>query len=190
MLNWFIRRQVNEFERRYAYDMSYVRHLLEVSPKAAILFSRATQLGRFCQGVPKDVFFVTQLCGVLHEDCGPCVQLGVDIAEQAGVAPTTLRALVAGNLHELPEDCRLAAAFAQAVLSRDPQADELRSELEAKFGALGVVSLAFALTCARIYPTMKYALGFGKACTRVRVGGAPVDRAHAEPGLGATPNAA
>jgi hypothetical protein len=181
MLTWFIRRQIDEFERRYAYDMSYARHLLEVSPKAAILYNKATQLGRFSHGVPKEVFFVTKISGVLHEDCGPCVQLGVDLAEQAGVSRDTLRALIAGNLDALPEDCRLAAQFAEAVLTRDPRADELRSQLEAKFGALGIVSLALALTCARIYPTMKYALGFGKACTRVRVGGAPIDRHYAAP---------
>jgi len=184
MLTWFIRRQIDQFEQSYGYDASYVRHLLEVSPKAVMLFNKATQLGRFCQGVPKDVFFVTKIAGVLHEDCGPCVQLGVDMAEQAGVPHTTLRALITGNLNELPEDCRLAAQFAEAVLAHDPKADELRSKLEAKFGALGIVSLACALTAARIYPTMKYALGFGKACTRVKVGGAPVDRHYA------TPNAA
>ena len=190
MLTWFIRRQIDEFERRYSYDMGYVRHLLEVSPKAAALYNKAIQLGRFSQGVPKDVFFVTKISGVLHEDCGPCVQLGVDLAEQAGVPRATLHALIAGNLAALPEDCRLAAEFARAVLSRDARTEELRSKLEAKFGALGVVSLAFALTCARIYPTMKYALGFGKACTRVTVGGSAVDRPRAEHGLGATPNAA
>jgi hypothetical protein len=36
------------------------------------------------------------------------------------------------------------------------------------------VSLAFAITAARIYPTVKYALGHGKACMRVVVGGTPV----------------
>jgi hypothetical protein len=36
------------------------------------------------------------------------------------------------------------------------------------------VSLAFALTSARFYPTLKYALGYGQTCTRVSVGGAPV----------------
>ena len=34
-----------------------------------------------------------------------------------------------------------------------------------------LVSLAFAVTGARIFPTLKYALGHGRACTRVIVGG-------------------
>ncbi len=190
MLSWFIRRQIDAFEKRYAYDVSYVRHLLEVSPRAAILYNRAIQLGRFRQGVPNDVLFVTTLSGVLHEDCGPCVQLGVEMAEQAGVPASLLRALIAGNLDQLPEDCRLAAQFAQAVLARDARADDLRAELERRFGARGVVSLAFSLTGARIYPTVKYALGFGKACTRVKVGGVPIERIRAEPTRDAATHAA
>jgi hypothetical protein len=43
-----------------------------------------------------------------------------------------------------------------------------------RWGRRAVVSLAFAITAARVYPTVKYALGHGKACTRVVVGGAPV----------------
>jgi hypothetical protein len=44
-----------------------------------------------------------------------------------------------------------------------------------------VISLAFAMVASRTYPTVKYAMGHGKACTRIVVGGAPIafDRAMA-----------
>lgn len=175
MLSWIIRRKINAFQEQYDYDMSYVRELLEASPKAAALYSRATSLGRFHQGLPTDVYFVTKIAGVMHEDCGPCVQLGVKMAEQAGVAPATLRALLAGDLESLSPECALAVRFARAVLTRDVEAEPLRETLKEKYGRLGVVSLACALTSARLYPTMKYALGFGHACAKVMVAGAPVD---------------
>jgi hypothetical protein len=41
-------------------------------------------------------------------------------------------------------------------------------------GPRAVVSLAFAIVTARMYPTVKYAMGLGKACTRIVVDGAPV----------------
>lgn len=175
MFSWIIRRKINAFQAQYDYDMSYVRELLDVSPKAAALYSRATMLGRFHLGLPLDVFFVTKIAGVMHEDCGPCVQLGAKMAEQAGVSPATLRAVLAGELESLPPDCALAVRFARAVLTRDVEAEPLREALLAKFGKLGVVSLACALTSARIYPTMKYALGFGHACARVTVAGIQVN---------------
>jgi hypothetical protein len=40
-----------------------------------------------------------------------------------------------------------------------------------RFGKRGLVSLAFAMTAARLYPTLKYAMGYGRACMRVTIGG-------------------
>ncbi len=37
-----------------------------------------------------------------------------------------------------------------------------------------MISLAFTITAARIYPTVKYATGHGHICSRVVVGGTPV----------------
>ena len=34
------------------------------------------------------------------------------------------------------------------------------------------------LTTARMYPTLKYALGYGKACSKVRVAGEDAPVAH------------
>jgi hypothetical protein len=34
-----------------------------------------------------------------------------------------------------------------------------------------LVSLSFAMLSARMYPTLKYALGYGKSCTRLTIGG-------------------
>jgi hypothetical protein len=68
----------------------------------------------------------------------------------------------------------LGVAFARAVLDHAPAADELREEVLRRWGPRGLVSLAFGLVGARIYPTLKYALGHGKTCQRVLVAGTPV----------------
>jgi hypothetical protein len=187
MLAWLIRRKIDSFAAAYAYDMSYVHEILNVSTQAALAYSRATALGSFRRGVPADIHSLVQLVGVMHEDCGPCVQLGVKIAQQAGASPSNLRAVLAGELEQVPPEYALAVRYARAVLARDSAADEFREALSARYGKLGLVSLAFSLTCARIYPTMKYALGFGHACTRITVDGTvvtPVRAAHSV-GVGA-----
>lgn len=178
MLAWLIRRKIDGFEAAYDYDMSYVREILDVSTQAAIVYSRATALGSFRRGVPADIYCLVQIVGVMHEDCGPCVQLGVKMAQQAGVSPSALRAVLSGELEQLPPEYALAVRYAHAVLARDGAAEEFREALQAKYGRLGLVSLAFSLTCARIYPTMKYALGFGHACTRITVDGTVVTPAR------------
>jgi hypothetical protein len=40
--------------------------------------------------------------------------------------------------------------------------------------ARAVITLEFAIVTARLYPTVKYAMGHGKACTRIVVDGAPI----------------
>ena len=59
------------------------------------------------------------------------------------------------------------------VLHHAPEADDLREEVVRLWGKRGLISLAFAMVSARIFPTLKYALGHGRACMRVTVGGEP-----------------
>jgi hypothetical protein len=60
--------------------------------------------------------------------------------------------------------------FARAVSAHAADADDLRAEIERRWGKRAVASLALAITASRLYPTVKYALGYGKACTRITVG--------------------
>jgi hypothetical protein len=100
------------------------------------------------------------------------------MAERSGVSAAVLRALVSDNPEAMPPDVRLVWNFTRATLAHDAAADEYRAAIVKKWGRSALISLAFAITAARIYPTVKYALGHGKACMRVVVGGAPVALDH------------
>jgi hypothetical protein len=65
----------------------------------------------------------------------------------------------------------LAARFAQKTLAHAPEADDLREEVVRMWGKRALISLAFAIMSARLFPTLKYALGHGHACTRLTIGG-------------------
>jgi hypothetical protein len=82
-----------------------------------------------------------------------------------------LRAIVSRDFEAMPEDVVLAVRFAEAVLRRDAGADDLREEIVRRWGKRALVSLAFGLTAARLYPPLKYALGHGQACRRLEIGG-------------------
>jgi hypothetical protein len=176
-----MRRGVRAFERQWNYDASYLHAMIDASPRAAWLFSRVARLGTYRQGAPIDALSAAAIVAVRHEDCGPCTQLGVAMAEREGVDPKVLRAVLTDNPDAMTPDVALAWRFARATLAHDPAADDYRAVILERWGPQAVVSLAFAMVTARIYPTVKYALGHGKACTRVMVGGAPVrlDRAVA-----------
>jgi hypothetical protein len=80
----------------------------------------------------------------MAEDCGPCSQLAVTMAERQGVAPAVIKAIVAGDEHAMTPDAALAYRFAQAVLRHDPGADALREQIVARWGRRALVSLAWA----------------------------------------------
>jgi hypothetical protein len=180
MIKWILRKAIDKFERDWNYDASYIREMIDVSPRAAWLFSRVTALGQFRRDVPIEAWCTAGITAVRHEDCGPCTQLAVTMAERAGVSPEVLRAVLADDPRAMPPDAALAWRFTRATLAHDAAADDYGEVIVERWGRRALVSLAFAITAARVYPTVKYALGHGKACTRVVVGGTPVMFDHGQ----------
>lgn len=174
MLSWFIKRRLESFEKSYDYDVSYLQDMLAQSPTAVIKFFRAASLGEFREGISKDAIYAARLVSIVAEDCGPCTQLGVTMAERDGISPELIRNVIAGRFDALPEPVRATALFTIATMKRSPEADELREQVERHFGRLGLISIAFAITASRMYPTVKYALGYGHECRRVTVDGQAV----------------
>jgi len=177
MIKRTLHRAINRFERDWAYDARYMHDMIDASPRAAWLFSRVTALGRFRRDIPIAPWCTAGITAVRREDCGPCTQLAVTMAERAGVSADILRAVLADDPDAMPPDVALVWNFTNATLAHE-DADSFRDEIVKRWGRRALVSLAFAITAARIYPTVKYALGHGKACMRVVVAGTPVTLDH------------
>jgi hypothetical protein len=171
MLKLLLVQQVSKLEQRFDYDAAYMHQMLEVSPGAFLKFSILTGLVDRNAASPEAIA-AARIATTLLEDCGPCVQISVDMAAAEGVDPEILKAIVLGNEEAMGDDAALGWRFARACLARDMElADPLRDEIEARWGDRGVLAMSLAITTARMYPTVKYAMGFGKACSRVMVAG-------------------
>jgi hypothetical protein len=166
-----MRRWIGKFERTWNYDAGYIHDLLDADPQAVLALSKLQAISRYRKGVPAAAYSAAGIVAAMAEDCGPCTQLGVDMALRSGVNAEVLRAIVARDYVAMPYEAALAARFAEATLRHAPQADDLRDEVVRQWGRRGLVSLSFALVAARLYPTLKYALGHGHACTRLVIGG-------------------
>ena len=175
MLKWFIHRKLAAFENDYGYDASYMHDVLELDFGAFTRFARATAIGNYRKDVPIDVYCAVSLTGVVHGDCGPCAQLCITMALRRGVPGATIAKILRGNEEDMTEPTRLGVRFARAVLARDAVAtDEARTELERRYGKRAIVSLGLALCASQLYPTFKWALGFGHACQRLEVEGTTI----------------
>jgi len=171
MLKWLIRRRLAAFEREYGYDAAYMYDILDADTGAAMSFNKFQAMARYRRDVPAEALMAAGITATMHEDCGPCTQLGVTMAERGGVDPKQIRAVATGDERAMSETTRLGYRFAKATLAHAPEADELREEIERRWGKRAVVSLAFTIASGRVYPTVKYALGHGKTCQRLTVGG-------------------
>ena len=173
MLGWLVRKQIAKIERQFNYDFSYGRELYDVSPRAFFRFARISGMAEHREDIPRDAWFAAKIAAAMAEDCGPCTQLVVTMAEREGVDPATLRAILTGEEALLPTEAALGFRFARAVLERDiATSDRLRDEVVSRWGRKAIVSLALTIAASRVFPGVKYALGYGHACTRVRVAGA------------------
>ena len=172
MLGWLVERRLAAFEKNFDYDVDYMRDMYSASPKGFWKFSKIQKISEHREDVPLTAWFAAKIAATLAEDCGPCTQLVVTMAERRGVRPETLRAIVDGDEAGMGEDAGLGWRFARSVLARDiAESDRLREKIVDRWGRRGLVSLALTIASSRVYPAVKYALGHGRACVRVKVGG-------------------
>jgi hypothetical protein len=172
---------IDSFEKTWNYDASYMRALMQAAPESFAKFGLVTQLVDRT-AAPAEALAAAGLVGTLAEDCGPCAQLTADMASAAGVKPEVIRAILAGDETAMGETAVLVWRFARASLARDmAEADPLREAILRRWGDNGLAAIALQLTTARMYPTLKYALGYGKACSRLVVAGVPTPVAHLTP---------
>ena len=166
LLTWMLKASENHIGK---VDMDYAYHLRDVAPGRLLRFSFI----KFVEGPRKltspEVYHATGLAAAMVEDCGPCAQIHVNLAQREHVSADILRNLVARKFDQVPRDVATAFRFGEKV-SRGELADEERDQLRAKWGERGLIELAFAAAVARFYPGLKRGLGFAHTCERVVVG--------------------
>ncbi len=169
MLKWLLRKRIDAFERTNNYDMAYARAMLEANPHALIRFSRAVELGQYRGPLPEPVWYAVKLVAAEHEDCGPCLQLGVTLAQRAGIADDLIARTIAHEATGNP-DVDLVVGFCRSVLGRSDDEQALRERVVGRFGPDGLTAIAFTLNGTRLYPMLKAVLGYGMCYPSVQVG--------------------
>ncbi|MFT3811013.1 MAG: hypothetical protein QM698_13925 [Micropepsaceae bacterium] len=167
MLGWLYHRMLRGMEKRYDYDATYLHEVVDAAPAGARRFMKMQMAGSWQGGVPRDAFRAASIGGALHEDCGPCVQIATDMALEAGMPPAVISALIAGGGEG---DAKLAFDYARALLAGDDHLDDLREQVEARFGRKGLIALSLTAMTSRNFPVLKRAMGHAKECRRVKVG--------------------
>jgi len=166
MLKTLVHRQIHRQEQDYEMSLAYLHHIAETSLSAIAAFALFMPMARYRRVVPAAAFHVAALVAVRAQDCGTCVQIGVNMARDEDVAAEVVRAVLQDRPDQLPAALAEVYRYARAVVQQQDDA-ALREQLRDRYGDAGLIDLAYALASAQVFPVVKRALGYGTACVRV-----------------------
>ena len=155
--------QLRAFADHYAYDTSYMEFMLEAAPDAFAAFAAAQGMSEHRQALPVDDHHVAHVATMQGEDCGPCAQLNLRMAVEAGVDRGLLQCLL-DDPSGLPSHLRDVRDHATAVASGGDVDQERVARLRAHYGDTAFAELALSIAGCSLYPTLKRALGYGQHC--------------------------
>ncbi|MBP6013726.1 MAG: hypothetical protein KBA31_15980 [Alphaproteobacteria bacterium] len=147
-------------------NMDYAYHLRDVAPSWLWRFSMIKVVEGNRKYTPADVYHTAGMAAAMVEDCGPCVQIHVNLALKDGVKGDVLRALAARKLDSVPPQVALAFRYGE-VVAKGEMADEMREQIRDRWGERGLIELAFTIATARFYPAVKRGMGYAHTCERV-----------------------
>ena len=175
MRKFIARRMLRGFGKRYGYDTSYMELVLRESPSAFFKFAPVMKASAHREVIPMETSFAAKITGAMAEDCGPCTQLTIDMALEAGMAKDQIEAVLSRDIETMTASVKLGFQFADAVMKRSADDEACREAVRARWGEKGVIDLTMALQMGRLFPMIKQALGYAKECRRVSVAGNQID---------------
>jgi alkylhydroperoxidase family enzyme len=169
VLRTIILARIASAEKNWGVSLEYCKFILRVSRRAFFKFAKFLAVDEYRRVLPAAPFYVARIVAIRDADCGSCVQIAVSQAKKAGVPAEILRAVVDGNLDNLPEELRDACQFAEAVVTSNGEEDALRERIRLRYADEGLIEMALAIASCRTFPTIKRALGYAVSCSEVAV---------------------
>ncbi|MFK7777008.1 MAG: carboxymuconolactone decarboxylase family protein [Gimesia sp.] len=160
--------ELNEFEAHYQYDTTYLRALLESSPHAYAKFADFRPLASHREKLEPETYWVAKLATMQVEDCGECLQLNVRMALENGISRQLIESVLQGG-SGLSEELRDLYDYAVKVASATTVEQELEHRIQARFDRGSLLELGLCIASAKVFPTIKRALGSVKSCQRIEI---------------------
>lgn len=170
MLKWFLTRALDANRKALGgVEMDWAYRLRDVAPWQLLRFSLIKTVEGPRRITPPSVYHAAGLAAAMVEDCGPCVQIHVNLALKDSVDAHSLEALLRRDFARCEAEAALAFQFGDAV-ARGEDASELRDQIAARWGERGVIELSFTIATARFYPAVKRGMGYARACEKIKIG--------------------
>jgi alkylhydroperoxidase family enzyme len=168
LIQRFIFSWIDSFEKQSGVSADYCRWMANVSPRAFSKFGKLGKLAQYRRALPADASAVAHLVAARSEDCGPCVQIGINFALREGISKEILRAVLDRQPDRLPPKLADVYRFADSVVSGGDD-DALRERVRGHYGDEALIELGLGMAVARTFPVVKRTLGYAKSCSLVKI---------------------
>jgi len=156
------------FANRYDYDVSYLENMAEISPGAFYRYLLCTPMSQFRKKAPLRPYLLAKMVATKHFDCGPCLNLVINMAREANLEDKTIHAALSGRGHSLSDDDALAVHYAAGIVNQDAVSlKDAEIRIIERWGEAALVDLAIAVAFAAFYPIMRRGLGHAHSCEPV-----------------------
>jgi alkylhydroperoxidase family enzyme len=168
LMQRFLFRWIDSFEKHSGVSAEYARWMANVSPRAFLKFGKLGKLAQYRRALPADASAVAHLVAARSEDCGPCVQIGINFAKHYGVSPDILRAVYDRQPDRLPPKLADVYHFAESVVSGGED-ETLRERVRQHYGDEALIELGLGMAVARTFPLVKRTIGYAKSCSLMKI---------------------
>lgn len=169
MLQALILRKLDSLEKELGESIEYMRYVAKSSKRLLFKFMKFGAFAQHRKAMPKTPYFVACAVAAREEDCGPCVQILMNMARKEGVPAAPLQAVLDRRPEDLPDELADVYRFAEAVVAATWDEGEYRERIRERYGDEGLIELAYGIASSRVFPTVKRALGYAQSCSRVVV---------------------
>ncbi len=169
MLTKLIERRIAAEERSLGENLDYLKYILRTSRPAFFKYIKVIPMANFRRTLPPAPYYVAAVLASMHEGCGTCAQIEINMAKASGVSAETLLAVLSQQPEALDDDVRDSFLFTQAVLDDSPAQEALRLRIVERFGDAGLVELGMKISVSRVFPMMTRVLGFASSCSEIEV---------------------
>lgn len=158
------RQMIQGFGHHYDYDVGYLEELMDASPEAFRAFEAAMPMARVQSTATAEQIFIVKIAAMRAQDCGPCTELSLKMAREAGVAEPVIQGALRGG-KGLDAEQKDLHDYARGVVLNVDLDPELLPRIEARLGKAAVAELAVNIVATGLYPTLKRALGHAQSCS-------------------------
>ena len=146
-MNTLAKLLLGRFSRRYDYDVRYLYELAQQSPGAFRRYLLIAPLAQYRKAAPASAYYAAKMVATRRADCGPCLNLVVQMAREDHVDEPKLQAILNEELNLLDDDTRLAVRYAGAVIDQaELELLEIRQTMIDRWGQAAAAEMSLAVT--------------------------------------------